>query len=216
MNIRVLIVEDEQLIRWSLRQKFEERGYEVIEAEDGAAADAALDEHNFDLVMLDLKLPDTTGIDVLRKVIEKLPDAAIIMMTAYSTVDTAVEAIKLGAFSYVSKPFQMENLLSTVDQALAQTSIARETAAHRSALRHEHGFDLLIGNHPEMQTLYDMIGRVAGAGGSTVFIRGETGTGKDLVARVIHHCSPRAAQPFYQRHLHRALGKPAGKRAFWP
>jgi len=196
MTIRVLIIEDESLIRWSLRQKFEERGYRVTEAETGKAALEALDTGIYDLILLDYRLPDTTGLELLRKLREIDPDAVVIMMTAYSTIESAVEAIKLGAFDYLPKPFQMDHLLLTVDKALATTQLRREVRELRRHLQNEFGIDSIIGQHPSMLKLFDMIRQVARAGISTVFLRGETGTGKDLVARVIHHTSDRAAAPF--------------------
>ncbi len=196
MSIRVLIVEDEALIRWSLRQKFEERGYRVTEAETGKAALTAFEEGLFDLVMLDYKLPDTTGLDVLRALRQADQDTVVIMMTAYSTIETAVEAIKLGAFHYLAKPFQMEELLVTVDKALETTKLRREVRELRRQLQTEFGIDAIIGKHPSMLRLFETIKQVARTGISTVFLRGDTGTGKDLVARVIHHNSDRAANPF--------------------
>jgi len=196
MNIRVLIVEDEGLIRWSLRQKFEERGYRVTEAEDGKAALEALDGNIFDLVMLDYKLPDMTGLDVLRNVRTDDNDSVVIMMTAYSTVESAVEAIKAGAFDYITKPFQMDQLLFTVDKALETTKLRREVRELRRTLEHDFGTDKIIGQDPSMLKLLDMIKQVAKTGVSTVLLRGDTGTGKDLIARVIHHNSDRAGQSF--------------------
>jgi DNA-binding NtrC family response regulator len=196
MRIRVLIVEDESLIRWSLRQKFSERDYHVTDAENGAAALAALDAGVFDLIMLDYKLPDMTGLDVLRHVRQIDDDAVVIMMTAYSTIESAVEAIKLGAFDYVTKPFEMDQLLFAVDKALETTKLRREVRELRRRLASEFGTDSVIGQDPSMLKLFDTIQQVAKTGASTVFLRGETGTGKDLVARVIHRNSDRANQPF--------------------
>ena len=196
MSIRVLIVEDEALIRWSLRQKFEERGYQVVEAETGQAALDVFDEGLFDLIMLDYKLPDITGLDVLHGIRQIDADVVVIMMTAYSTIETAVEAIKLGAFNYIAKPFQMEEMLLTVDKALETTQLRREVRELRRHLQEEYGVNAIIGQHPTMLRLFEMIKQVARTGVSTVFLRGETGTGKDLVARVIHHGSDRAANPF--------------------
>jgi len=196
MSIRVLIVEDEALIRWSLRKKFEERGYQVSEAETGEDAIQLLSEGDFDLVMLDYQLPDMTGLDVLRRLRERDADAVAIMMTAYSTIKTAVDAVRLGAFDYLAKPFQMDELLFTVDKALETTKLRRELRALRSQLQRDFGSDMLIGQHGSIQSLLDTIQRVAASGASTVLIRGETGTGKDLVARLIHGASPRARQPF--------------------
>ncbi|MBK9121454.1 MAG: sigma-54-dependent Fis family transcriptional regulator [Phycisphaerales bacterium] len=196
MSIRALIVEDESLIRWSLRQKFEERGFQVTEAATGAAAVEAFGEGTFDLIMLDFKLPDMTGLDVLMAVREADQDAVVIMMTAFSTIETAVQAIKLGAFNYIAKPFQMDELLATVDKALETTQLKREVRELRRHLESQYGVNAIIGRDASMLKLFDTIKQVARTGVSTVFLRGETGTGKDLIARVIHHNSERAAMPF--------------------
>ncbi len=196
MSIRVLIVEDESLIRWSLRQKFEERGYHVTEAATGQAALDVFEEDRFDLVMLDYRLPDITGLDVLHGLRRLDQDTVVIMMTAYSTIEIAVEAIKLGAFNYITKPFHMDELLVTVDQALETTKLRREVRELRRHLQDKFGIDAIIGQHPSMLQLFSIIKRVSRAGASTIFLRGETGTGKDLVARVIHHNSDRTAEPF--------------------
>ena len=196
MSIRVLIVEDEALIRWSLRQKLEERGYRVTEAETGQVALGLLAEGAFDLILLDYRLPDITGLDVLHAVRQIDHDVVVIMMSAYSTIETAVEAIKLGAFDYIVKPFQMEELLLTVDKGLETTQLRREVRELRRHLQEQFGIDAIIGRDPSMLRLFETIKQVARTGVSTVFLRGETGTGKDLVARVIHHNSDRAAAPF--------------------
>jgi DNA-binding NtrC family response regulator len=196
MTIRILIIEDESLIRWSLRQKFEERGYEVVEAENGQVATDALGSGAFDLIMLDYKLPDMTGLDILRRLRDSGRDDVVVMITAYSNIEDAVEAIKLGAYDYIAKPFQMEQLLITVDKALEATQLRRQVRELRSRLQHDFGFDRIIGQHPSMLQLFDVINSVARSSSSTVFLRGETGTGKDLVAGVIHYNSDRAPKPF--------------------
>ncbi|HMQ17047.1 MAG TPA: sigma-54 dependent transcriptional regulator [Phycisphaerae bacterium] len=196
MSIRVLIVEDEALIRWSLRQKFEERGYRVTEAETGRAALEALDAGLFDFIMLDYKLPDMTGLDVLRKLRESDTDTVAIMMTAFSSIESAVEAIKLSAYDYLPKPFEMERLLLVVDKALETTKLRREVRELRQNLKGEFGTDTIIGNDHSMTKIMEVVDQVARTGVSTVLLRGETGTGKDLVARVIHQKSDRAGRPF--------------------
>ncbi|GMU21639.1 MAG: Fis family transcriptional regulator [Phycisphaerae bacterium] len=196
MAIGVLIVEDESLIRWSLRQKFEERGYRVTEAETGSAGLGALEEATFDLILLDYRLPDITGLDVLRGIRKVDQDVVVIMMTAYSNIENAVEAIKLGAFDYIAKPFQMDELLLTVDKALETTKLRREVRELRRVMQHEYGFDRIIGQDPSMRRLFELINGVAKSNTSTVFLRGETGTGKDLAAGVIHYNSERAHKPF--------------------
>ncbi len=196
MAIRVLIVEDERLIRWSLRQKFEQQGYEVTEADCGAAAMSSLESDGFDLVMLDHKLPDMTGLDVLRQLRQRDLDVVVIIMTAYSKIENAVEAIKLGAFDYLAKPFEMEMLLVTVRKALETTKLRRQVRELREHLRHDFGFDQVVATAPGMVQLMDVVRQVSRSDATTVFLRGETGTGKDLLAGVIHYNSDRAPKPF--------------------
>lgn len=193
---RILIIEDEKLIRWTLRQRFVEEGYLVDEAASGPEGLAKLAENTFDLVMLDYKLPDLTGLDVLRKLREEDQDIVVLMMTAYSNVENAVEAMKLGAYDYVGKPFKMDELLLTVTKALETTRLKRELRDLRSKLKEEYGFDRILGRCPPMKKLFGMICDVAKSATSTVFIRGESGTGKDLVAKTIHYNSDRANRSF--------------------
>ena len=196
MPIRVLIIEDESLIRWSLRQKFEDLQYEVAEAETGTDALKLLKDNTYDLVVLDYRLPDTTGLEVLRQFRREDDDTIVILMTAYSNIEDAVEAIKLGAFDYLPKPFDMDHLLLIVDKALEATRLRREVRELRCLQNDAFADERVIGQHPIMVRLFDTVDRVAASGASTIFLRGETGTGKDLLARVIHHQSDRADQPF--------------------
>ena len=196
MSEHILIVEDERLIRWSLRQKFESLGFRVSEVDCGAAALESFESGVFDLIMLDYRLPDMTGVEVLGKVREKDNDVVVIMMTAFSTIESAVDAMKLGAYDYVTKPFDMNQLLRVVKKALETTQLRREVRELRRHLVHEYGVDRIVGQHACMKDLFDTIERVSGSGASTVFLRGESGTGKDLVARVIHFRSDRAPKPF--------------------
>jgi DNA-binding NtrC family response regulator len=193
---RILIVEDEKLIRWSLRQRFQEEGYTVQEAEDAQQALALLEASVFDLVMLDYKLPDATGLEVLRRIREQDQDIVALIMTAYSSVENAVEAMRLGAYDYVSKPFKMDSLMVTVEKALQTTRLRREVRDLRAAMQKKFGFDCIIGQCPKMLELFDLVRSVAASGASTVFLRGESGTGKDLIAKALHYNSDRAARPF--------------------
>ncbi len=196
MTVRVLIIEDEKLIRWSLRQKFESRGYEVTEVENGKEAFRELDQGVFDLIMLDYKLPDTTGLDILKTVRKMDGDVVIIMMTAFSSIESAVDAIKLGAYDYITKPFDMDDVLRTAEKALETTKLRRELRELKRHIQHDYGVDSIIGQAPCMVELFGVIDQVAKSGASTVFLRGDSGTGKDLVARVIHFNSDRAPRPF--------------------
>jgi DNA-binding NtrC family response regulator len=196
MKVRVLIIEDESLIRWSLRQKLEEQGYVVDEAADAASG---LDRHahqNYDLILLDYKLPDLTGLDVLRKIRAKDSESVVIMITAFSRLEQAVEAIRIGAFDYVAKPFNMDELMFTIQKGLETTELRRQVRELRGNLQREYGFDKMIGKDESMVRVFELLRDVAQSGASTVFVRGESGTGKDLAARIIHHNSARAHKRF--------------------
>ncbi|GJQ25440.1 MAG: acetoacetate metabolism regulatory protein AtoC [Phycisphaerae bacterium] len=193
---RILIIEDEKLIRWSLLQRFQEEGYAVEEAATADEGLAKLAAATFDLVMLDYKLPDRTGLEVLRKIREQDTEIVVLMMTAYSNVDNAVEAMRLGAYDYVSKPFKMDALMLTVAKVLETTRLRRELRDLRGQMQERFGFDRILGRCPAMARLFELIRDVASSGSSTVFLRGESGTGKDLVAKTIHYNSDRAGRPF--------------------
>ncbi|MFQ5462083.1 MAG: sigma-54-dependent transcriptional regulator [Phycisphaerae bacterium] len=196
MAVRILVIEDEKLIRWSLRKRFENLGFAVDDVETGREAIAAMEDSLFDLIMLDYRLPDTTGIDLLRKIRATDSEVVVIMMTAFSTIESAVDAMKLGAYDYITKPFDFEQLLRTVNKALETTKLRREVRQLRADMGRDYGVERIVGQDQSMLDLYDMIEQIARRGASTVFLRGESGTGKDLVARVIHYFSDRAAKPF--------------------
>jgi DNA-binding NtrC family response regulator len=137
-----------------------------------------------------------TGLDVLRKLREEDEDIVVLIMTAYSNIEDAVEAMRLGAYDYVSKPFKMDALMITVAKALETTHLKREVRDFRAQMRKKFGFDRILGSCPAMAELFELINNVAQSGASTVFLRGESGTGKDLVAKAIHYNSGRANCPF--------------------
>ena len=193
---RVLIIEDEKLIRWSLRQRFTEEGFIVDEAETGHGGLAKLAQATYDLVMLDYRLPDTSGLDVLRRLRELDLDVVVIMMTAYSTIESAVEAIRLGAYDYLTKPFKMDELMLLVEKGLETTQLKRQVRDFREQMQQRFGVHRIIGQCSVMQDLYAIIGDVAPSPASTIFLQGESGTGKDLVAKTIHYNSNRADRPF--------------------
>ena len=192
----VLIIEDEKLIRWSLIQRFHEEGYVTSEAETGRQGLAKMEETVYDLVMLDYKLPDTTGLEVLRQIRQLDTDVVVILMTAYSNIEDAVEAMRLGAYDYVAKPFRIDELMLTVEKGLEATHLKRQVRDFRRQIQAKFGTGRIIGQCSAMQELMQTVHDVAAGGSSTVFLRGASGTGKDLLAKVIHYNSERADRPF--------------------
>ncbi len=191
----ILIVDDEELIRWSLRERLSKEGYDLLEA--GTAADAiAQVSSDVDLILLDFRLPDGDGLDVLRTVKDKSPETLVILMTAFSTIENAVEAMKLGAFHYVNKPFNLDEVALLVEKALETSQLRREVRNLRSSQGREFAFDAIIGASPAMVQVKTLLARIASSPASTVLLTGETGTGKDLAAKAIHYNSDRAAKPF--------------------
>jgi DNA-binding NtrC family response regulator len=191
----LLIVDDESLLRWSLRERLAREGYTIVEA--GTAGEALQQAANgVDLVLLDFKLPDGDGLSVLRRIKDTSPDTLVILMTAYSTIENAVEAMKLGAYHYVNKPFNLDEVAMLVEKALETSELRREVRTLRSSQEKEFGFDAIIGDSPAMRQVKALLARVAGSPASTVLLTGETGTGKDLAAKAIHYSSGRASRGF--------------------
>jgi len=191
---RILVVEDEEVIRELLVPTLRDESYRVDAVATGEEALKRLERTLYDVVLLDLNLPGMHGMNVLSAAPATQTDAQFIVMTAFGSVDTAVEAMKLGAFDYVNKPFRTEELLLILGRALEETELRREVAHLRA--RSEGGpRDKIIGKTPAMQRVFDLIERVAPTR-ATVLVTGETGTGKELVARAIHDVSGRARKPF--------------------
>jgi DNA-binding NtrC family response regulator len=195
MSRRVLVVDDEELIRWSLVERLRPEGYEIFEAATGADAVDRV-EDGVDLVLLDYRLPDADGISLLKKFRELDPDVLVIMLTAHQNVELVVEAMKAGAFDYATKPFDLDDVAVRVGRALETTRLRRELRTLRDTLSRPYGLASLIGESEPMQRVKALVRKIATSPGSTVLLTGESGTGKDLVAKVIHYSSRRAARPF--------------------
>ena len=193
---RILLIEDEKLIRMTLRELLEEEGYRVHEAENGADGLGLLGSEDIDLVLLDYRLPDTDGIQVLRQIRTLSPETAVILVTAHSSIGSVVEAIKLGAYDYLDKPINQDTLLATIVKALETTRLRREVKRLQGELKQSFGVTNIIGRSAAMQQVFTMIRKVAATAASTVLVEGQSGTGKDLVAKAIHYASDRADKPF--------------------
>jgi DNA-binding NtrC family response regulator len=190
----ILVVDDEPGLRESFRLILDD-DYEVIDAADGPAALDVVRACQVDLVLLDIRLPGMDGIEVLERIKAIDEGVEVILVTAVKTVRTAVAAMKLGAFDYLTKPFEEDELLSLVRRALERRSLEREVVYLRAELERHHDHDEIVGQHPEMQKLYRLVAQVARTP-TTVLITGESGAGKELVARAIHQQSPRRDKPF--------------------
>jgi len=191
---RILIVDDEESIRSSLSKLLDYQGYEAIQAEDGFEALALLEQKPADLVLLDIKMPRMDGLEVLQKIRQNDADLPVVMISAHGTIETAVEATKLGAFDFLEKPWDQERLLVIIRNALKQQQLLRE---NRELQRTHPGRDEMVGRSAAMQEIRETIERVADTD-ARILVMGENGTGKELVARAVHRHSRRAAQPFVE------------------
>jgi DNA-binding NtrC family response regulator len=193
---RILVVDDEKLIRWSLQKNLSRAGYEVLEAEDGIQALEEIEEKGADLVLLDIRMPGKDGIEVLQHVVEHHPEVPVILMTAHSSVEGAVDAMKRGAFNYLVKPFSQDEMLVLVHKALETTKLRRELEFVRQRQKRKYGTENLVGKSQKMLEVCQLIQKVARSAATTVLVQGESGTGKDLVAQAIHFSSDRSTDPF--------------------
>ncbi len=191
----ILVVDNEHSVRLTLAMLLKGQGHQVLEAADGRTAIEKLREEPVSLVITDLKMPEVSGLDVLREVKALRPETEVILLTGHGTIESAVEAMRLGAFDYVTKPFESSELLHRVQNALNHHHLVNEVRLLRQQIREQRGFGRLVGRSPQVQRVIELISRVAGTD-TTILIEGESGTGKELVARAIHAESPRADRPF--------------------
>ena len=191
----VLVVDDESDLRELIADSLSADGFDVTQAGDGAEAMARLKTFAFDAIVVDLRLPDTDGMEVLDFALTRYPEVLSIVMTGFGGVTEAVAAIKRGAIDFLIKPFQLSQLSRVLRSELERRRLRQENAELRVQLRDRFGFDAVIGQSPAMQHVFATLELVAPMN-STVLIHGETGTGKELIARTIHHNSPRADQRF--------------------
>src|SRR5215468_745888 len=191
----VLIIDDEAAIRESLETLLEFEGFTVDSAETGEDGLAKLADRPFDLVLLDFALPDRNGLEVLADIRARDSQLAVIMITAYGTVDNAVRAMQKGATNFIQKPWDNEKLLADVRIAVARRRAEEENEQLKRALKQRYNFENIVGKSEGMLRIFDLVGQVASSR-STVLIQGESGTGKELIAKAIHANSPRKNHPF--------------------
>jgi two-component system response regulator AtoC len=191
----VLVVDDEQLIRRAISRRLAGDGYETIEAETGRQA-LERAAGGIDLAILDYRLPDMDGLAILKELKRAHPDVLVILLTAYADVEIAVQAMKLGAYHFANKPFDLDTLSVMVEQALETTRLRREVRQLRANVAEPYSLDRIVGDSPVMREFKTLLERVASSPASTVLFTGESGTGKDLAAKVLHYTSARAGRPF--------------------
>jgi DNA-binding NtrC family response regulator len=193
---KILIVDDEYLIRWSLAENLKEEGFRCSTAETGEEAVEMFRAESPDLVLLDIKLPGIDGIEVLERIKETDPEVPVMMITATSQVEVAVQAMKLGAYDYINKPFDLTEIRIKARHALENNQLKQEVEFLRKRQVERHGFDKIIGDCPQMQEVLAMARRIALSASTTVLLQGDSGTGKDLLAQAIHYESNRKDRPF--------------------
>jgi two-component system, NtrC family, response regulator AtoC len=193
---KILIVDDERLVRWALKQKCEEWGYHVLEAENGTSALRLAHTELPDLIMLDIRLPDVSGMEVLHRLKEDGVARAVIMITADPQFDDVKTACKLGAFDFVGKPLNFDELAVTIQNALETTRLRTEVESLRGEIRQRTGYHDVVGVSSRITELMNFVGKVAASEATTILIQGESGTGKDLIAKAIHYRSRRQDHPF--------------------
>ena len=194
-KVNILVVDDEEIVRDSLAGWLEEDGYHVETAENGPKAIERLPDRSWNLAMVDLKMPGMDGIELMGEIRKRYPDTIVIIMTAYATVDTAVKAMKQGAYDYIVKPFNPEDLSLTIRKIIEHQNLVRENLYLRKELKKQYRLHDLISKNHQMLEIFELARTVARSG-STVLIQGESGTGKELLSRAIHMESPRRDSPF--------------------
>lgn len=195
MKARILVVDDEESIREFLEIMLRKEGYEVTCAEDGQKALDVLKKKSFDMVISDMQMPNMTGMELLKATKEQYPDTTFMMITAFGTAETAVEAMKLGAYDYLTKPFKIDEVRLNIANALRSKNLEVENRVLKKELKQEYSFQNLVGNSETMHRIYEMVRRVSQTP-TNVLITGESGTGKEMVAKAVHYNGPLKDRPF--------------------
>ena len=195
MKPRILVVDDEESIREFLDIMLRKEGYEVTCAEDGQKAIDTLKKKTFDMVISDLQMPHVTGIELLKHSKETYPDLLFMLITAFGTTESAVEAMKMGAYDYITKPFKIDEVRINIANALRSKNLEVENRSLKKELEKEYSFQNLVGNSEAMHRIYDLVKRVSETP-TNVLVTGESGTGKEMIAKAIHFNGPLKDKPF--------------------
>lgn len=195
MKSRILVVDDEESIREFLEIMLKKENYEVTTAEDGLRAKEILTKKTFDMVISDMQMPNVTGIELLKFVKENYPDLVFMIITAFGTTETAVDAMKMGAYDYVTKPFKIDEVRLNIANALRSKNLETEVRILKKELGKEYSFQNMIGNSAPMHAVFDLVKRVSQAP-TNILVTGESGTGKEVVAKAIHYNGPLKDKPF--------------------
>src|SRR5689334_16773405 len=193
---KVLVVDDEQMIRYTLTEALRSWGYRVVEAGSVAAGLAVFDAEQPDMVLLDINLPDGSGIDALREIKHRDADAIVIMITADIIIENTIAALRGGAYDFIGKPVTLDELEVTIRNGLEAQALRREVRTYRRERARQFNFEQIVGESLSLREMIDMARKVAGSEVSSVLLQGESGTGKDLVAKAVHYCSRRSTAPF--------------------
>ncbi len=195
MKANILVVDDERSIRESLNMVLNEEGYQVKSASDGKEAMELLSHEDFDIMITDLKMPEIDGIQLTKHCLQTYPQTSVIIITAYGSLETAIEALRLGAYDYILKPFEFDDVIIKIQNLLKHKELILENQALRREIHARYDFSNIVGQSPQMKEVFKLIEKVAKTKGN-VLITGKSGTGKELVARAIHYNSDRANKPF--------------------
>ena len=193
--MNILIVDDEEVLQDVLSALVRREGWNPLNARTGEEALGILEREDVDLVLLDLMLPAMSGMEVMKQIHRRDPEQVVVIITAFSSIESAIDAMREGAFHYIPKPFKNEEVLLTLHKGLEQRRLARENKSLREQLRQRYAFDNIIGKSKPMSKVFELI-RLAAPSKSNILILGESGTGKELAAKAIHHHSRRADGPF--------------------
>lgn len=194
MSGKILVIDDDEIVRDVLVRHLSHQGYEIVESSNGLRGLEIFKAEKFDLVILDVVMPGISGIDILKEMQRFSPRSVVILITAYGSIENAVDAMKAGAFDYITKPFNLSDVTFAVKRGIGVSKLERENIDLKRQLKSRYGFERIIGDSSAMQKVYDLVDKVAPTD-STVLIFGESGTGKELIANIIHYNSERSAKP---------------------